>query len=130
MNVLNLRMLLEQTDEVEAILKDGGAKAHDITFRFQKLVKQMKARRMDKEFVSVAHLYQYVPRDYLPGPQRDKSLYHFVKNSISKYAGEQTAKEFMETLNERMLGAKNQQKQLKKISQTLGLNADDKSMKT
>jgi MoxR-like ATPase len=128
--VLDLKTLLADPAAVEERMKAGGQDASDIVFRFVELVKQMRDKRMDAEFCKVAHLYNYVAKDHLPEPGREKSLWHFVQRAIDKHAGETAVQKFLEMLKERKDGRAAQADKLRETVAKLTSAPQDKSKKT
>jgi MoxR-like ATPase len=123
--IMDLATLLADPAAIEARMKAGGADAADLQFRYQQLVKQMKVKRMDRQFVSVAHLYNYVAKDMIPHPERDKSLYYFVTKAVARYSDDVTAQAYIDILAERAAGRKAQEAQLKKVTKVLFKGLED-----
>jgi hypothetical protein len=118
-DILTLEQLISDPDKVEAMMLAGGAKAHDVSYRFNELVRVMWKKGMREDFVRVAHLFRHIRRDQIPRPDRERGLWGFIEQSMKKHATPTESAAFFDVLKERARGRDSIASELAQIGQNL-----------
>lgn len=117
LDVLTLDYLRNHTDEVEAVMAAGGQAAADYEYRFIELVKHMHRRGMKKDIVKVGHLFNYVAKDKLPNPDRERSFWGFITRAYKTNATPEEYENFKSSMEARARGTEAVKAKIARIGQ-------------
>jgi hypothetical protein len=128
-DVLTIDRLLSDPDAIERQMTAKGKQAFDVRDRFVELMDRLYHQRRGRDYVTVAHLFQYIPADKLPSPQRNRAMWRWVQRHINKYATPEQAASYISMLESRAAGKTKIKEDLKRIGAELFKEQEAKDAK-